>query len=246
MVAELILSGLEAPVPNVSHVLLGCKQQSQRQCGISTRVPVAIQPETLLTTAANFSWNEDSCYRAIVDRVTQDFLSDRRRPRLAGLCYRILFTLCRQPVTSTFVHEKFRNCISLRETSNSTNFWLVHLRAVLDRACNQVEENVGAAKHSRVGMDNAPGARTIHGEDRVMPWVVQGATLEIFQGARSAVPMRDTIVQFLDMLYSDNATDELHSGAVADLPSSNTKTTQQHRMRIIELLERQNLSQFFT
>jgi hypothetical protein len=245
MVAELIVSGLEAPAPNVSHVLLGMHTaiteavQYQRRGfnGLAAR-------NNANKLAANFGWSEDSCYRAIVGRVTQDFLSDRRRSRLASLCYRIIFTLCRQPVTSSFVIKNLRNCISLKESHSSTNFWLVHLRAALDKACNYSEQRAAVAAG---GGAHGTGlvALTVSGEDRVMPWIVQGATLEIFQGARSAVPMRDTILQFLDVLYSDNATDELQSGLMGAMSSANgNTTTQQHRMRVIELLQWLNLTEF--
>merc|ERR1711871_359940 len=117
--------------------------------------------------------------------------------------------------------KNLRNCISLRENFKSTNFWFVHLRAVLDRVCNRIEQNTDVQESAGADINNTSQAGTIYGEDRVIPWVVQGATMEIFQAARSPVPMRDNIVQFLDFLYSNNVTDELQSGLVMGLPSAN-------------------------
>ena len=103
MVAELLLSGLDAPAPNVSHILLGMHEAVVTYNDYAKRGNLDIAERCANELSSDFGWNEDSCYLAIVDRVLRDYLTDRRRSRLASLCYRIVHRLASQPATAPFV-----------------------------------------------------------------------------------------------------------------------------------------------
>jgi hypothetical protein len=218
MVVELLLSGIDSPAPNVSHVLLGMHN------AIINYKEGLERPSNDFTNflSKDFGWEGDSCYLAIVDRVLRDYLTDRRRGRLSSLCYRIIYKLCQSSSTSPFVSKNLRRRLSLKYdnsgvgdgSDSSSNFWLVHLRSAIHQSM-LLNNSINNSKQYHDIMTK---------EHLTVPWVMRGVALELFMCTRSAVALRDNIAVFLDLLFQESSN------------NYNTTNNSVLRMPVIELL----------